>query len=311
DQGNREREVVLLGACLHSHPQELKSRTSSDINLLRAKNGLDNGVHFNAHVAEVNLSLDGLAIVRALLCDEPLRTLALRTPASFKLVLYVALKWAGWTTNPVDRAARETERELLKTILQSPLVDPYAYLEVVEPWASDYGVGSKEAAQGRRDLRRELRDLIAQQATEVVFNLLKMPAGISRLDEPNLWKGAKWMLLFPDSPLWRAPLRERLFETLGRAQADATIHQNCIDLLDYILGAVNGAEVSTPDHVKAIINDEEFTNRLWTAVVSRRIQYRMQENALSQRDTLITLGAVESALPVPEWLAQRRSPAVP
>ncbi|MBZ5623320.1 MAG: hypothetical protein LAQ69_32050 [Acidobacteriia bacterium] len=48
DQGNREREVVLLGACLHSHPQELKSRTSSDINLLRAKNGLDNGVHFRA-----------------------------------------------------------------------------------------------------------------------------------------------------------------------------------------------------------------------------------------------------------------------
>ena len=46
DQGNREREVVLLGACLHSHPQELKSRTPSDINLLRAKNGLDNGVHF-------------------------------------------------------------------------------------------------------------------------------------------------------------------------------------------------------------------------------------------------------------------------
>jgi len=46
DKGNREREVVSLGVCLRTHPQELKSKTSSDINLLRAKNGLDNGDHF-------------------------------------------------------------------------------------------------------------------------------------------------------------------------------------------------------------------------------------------------------------------------
>jgi len=30
DQGNREREVVSLRVCLRTHPQELKSRTSSD-----------------------------------------------------------------------------------------------------------------------------------------------------------------------------------------------------------------------------------------------------------------------------------------
>lgn len=250
-----------------------------------------------------------LALIGGLLSGEVTSVgVSLKTRQSFERILNSCLYWIHFRTNPADQVAREEERDFLLGFLAGELSGPDAYLEVLAPWAFlGWPAGPTDDRAGlERQLRNELADeLVARVATEAL-RLFRCHNGIQRLFEEGRLTALRYVLLSPSSPLWSEPMRSEFLATFDEAGKDSIIHENCVRFFDLLVLAIQrplgGLDWNA---VKGIPRDAEFTRRLWSAVVPRKIQYRIQSHILEGRDLLIQSGAPPELLSLPEWLASR------
>ena len=101
--------------------------------------------------------------------------------------------------------------------------------------------------------------------------------GILRVREKGRLQAFRYVLFNKTSPLLSGPMRSEFLSVLDEAAKDRIIHENCIEFFELLLsGLRDSLEGVVAAQVREIVRDEELSARIWKAVVSREIQYRMQ-----------------------------------
>lgn len=247
-----------------------------------------------------------LNLLRALMSDAPPKVAnALRSDAIFQKVLGGALYWIHFRTNASDKRAREVERDFLLWIVQNDPSKADAYLEVLKPWIylSDVGSFDQHAHELQTELRGELTARLLPHVAESVLALFGTASGISRLTERGRLTAYRYALFAVRSPLRSGSLKAKLFAILALAEGNSVIHENCIEFFQLLLSGMRGAQDGASlDDFRSFLNDADLIGRIWKSVVARRIQFRMHQDLLKDRQQLIEGGAPETVLPIPDWL---------
>jgi hypothetical protein len=262
-----------------------------------------------SHEGEMTAASQALALIDALAVDDAaLMRPLLRNPELFNRLLAAALSWIHFDGNPSDRTARREEKDILLKFSRSIGERSDEYLERLSPWSSEWEMGNfdQHSAELKSALRAELTAVLSARVAEATLGLFSLRDGIARLREKGRFLSFKFFLSHKSTPLRAEPLRSRLFVIFGDAGGNAVIHKNCLDLFEFLVGAARrGTDISTPDECREFLRDSGYSSRLWNAVVSRQIQYRMQLHILEARQELINSGVPEALLAIPGWLADR------
>lgn len=260
-------------------------------------------------IKEAQLSL--VLLRQVLLGEIALTARILDSPSSFAKIFDQSLKWLHFDRNPSEPAVRAEEHQFLIEIVNRHLdAGANAYLDVLRPWsmevAFDAGAIDVGSAAKRRGLRGDLIAIVEPAVAENVLNSLRKPNGISRLSEKGRGLAEKYVLLNPSSRLWADPVKQKLYGILKEVGDTSVGRENCLALFELLLsGLKSNLESVNSEDVKKLIKDETFVRAIWAGAVSRRIQYRHQMEFLKGRDLLVTSGAAESGMPLPDWLAER------
>jgi hypothetical protein len=114
---------------------------------------------------------------------------------------------------------------------------------------------------------------------------------------------ARWrhVLASIDGPFWSRI--DDVYEILARASGDAVIHENCSEFFRCLCAALKGETwpLKRDDVCGLLSRHAELAPRLWTAVLSRPIQFRLQSEYRDQRQELVAVGVEDGKLPLPDW----------
>lgn len=144
----------------------------------------------------------------------------------------------------------------------------------------------------------------ADIARNVVLSLTRQ-GGLIALMESEEKQSYMWVVMRPDSLFWIPPLQTNLYDTLNSAAENSIVHESCHELFRRI-----GDEFfQKPGIGKAFINaNKEGLELLWSAIMSKTLQYRVRKDLLETRNVVIKAGLSEEKLPIPEWLKPEPEP---
>jgi hypothetical protein len=77
---------------------------------------------------------------------------------------------------------------------------------------------------------------------------------------------------------------------------------NAVELLDLLLIALKDERGATARKAAEAFLQSGLLADVWTAATATPLQFRQLSDFRTARDALISLGAPESEMPVPEWL---------
>jgi hypothetical protein len=223
----------------------------------------------------------------------------------FKRLYGQASYWIGFSRNPRDKALRVQEEALLLKLLSSASLSLSTGLfDCIYP-ENEYP-GLDESAKPRAALREKCLRIVYEKAAEEAIHFFARDGAINSLAEQGRFFAVKCCLFQPDSPVWRAPLQERLINVVGSGRQNFAVYVNVRDFFGLLVqGLETGIDSIRRESVAAVLSNEEFVRSLWGTIVSRGIQYRLQISFLRGRQSLIQKGVSEALLPLTEDLDSR------
>jgi len=228
------------------------------------------------------------------------------TPERFGKVFDQYSHWIGFRKNKADLKQRKLEEKLILKLLSSASTEQsLGIYEQVLPdrWDFDMGDGTLPM---RKALRETCEQLVAPKAAEEAIGFMTREGAIHSLTEQGRLTGVKHCLFQRRPPVWTSKLRNILLATIRKGRTDPLIYVNVLDFFDLIVyGLERGIDSIGPRDVSNLLSDEKFVSTLWRTVTSRTIQYRLQVRFIQARQALITAGAAESSLPLPQELQAR------
>ncbi len=216
-------------------------------------------------------------------------------------------QWIGFRKNPGDLSQREREEQLILKLLSSATTALSGeILEVLLPdgWDFDIGDGTLEM---RETLRTRCQAIVGPKAAKEAIEFMAREGGIRSLTEPGRFRAVKYCLLDHRSPIWTSTLRDELLGVIRKGKDDQVIYANVCDYIEILARTLQsgGVDGVASAQIKDLLKDEELVRCVWTTVTSKPIQYRMQIGFLQTRQSLISGGALEAALPLSEELNAR------
>ena len=158
------------------------------------------------------------------------------------------------------------------------------------------------------ELRGTLTSILLPHISEIVLELFETAGGISRLRERGRMMAHRYVLFSGNSPLRSGSLRTKLFAILALAESNTIVHENCAALFQLLMSGMRGAQDGASlEDFRSIPRDADLAGRIWRSVVAKKIQFRMQQGLLKDRQQLIEGGTPQDSLPIPDWL----TPSVP
>ncbi len=217
--------------------------------------------------------------------------------------------WIAFRKNKSDQMARENEERMLMGLLSavSGELAPQI-LEHILPRSYDFYIGGDGSRSMRDALRERCLEKLAPKAAKESLRFFLRKDGIRTLTEPGRFLGIKYCLFDSQSPIRTGKLRTTFLALILRGLRKWDIYNNIIDYFQFLVRAAtqgSGEDFIQASEIQVLVKDTEFIRRLWTVVVSREIQYRMQMRFIEDRQALISLGADETALPMPAVLTTR------
>jgi KAP family P-loop domain len=235
------------------------------------------------------------------------------TPNRFKELHKKALYWIGFRKNVAERQLRQREKAALISLIDSASPDlSSGLLEAMKPWDPWARMGDgPEVVSLKKSLLSTCTKRLARNVSRHLFNFLNDRQSIRRLGEPKRFLAYKYLLFHPDSIPWGKRLRSEIYAMLKRARRNLDAFENACALLRLLTDALEYPDGDIgSEGVQMLIHDHKFIRSLWNAVLSRRIQWRLQVNFLTHRARLMKAGVPNSEMPISKAL-EERVPEVP
>jgi hypothetical protein len=227
------------------------------------------------------------------------------TPDRFKELYNKVNYWIGFRKNAPERLLRQREKALLLSLIDGAPPDLASeFLEAMKPWDPRATMGDgQDVTSLKKSLITICTKKLIKKVSQHLFNFLASPLSIRRLGEPGRYLAYKYLLFHPDSIPWGKRLRSEIHAMLRRARRDPVAFENACCLLRLLTEALEyrGGDIDYQG-VLMLVHDHTFIRSLWNAVLSRKIQWRLQVNFLTHRARLIKAGVPESQMPMPKSL---------
>lgn len=241
-----------------------------------------------------------LALLRELIRGKlpaPIIRRLVEEPARFGAFLMVALKWAHFHTNPSDKAARLSEKAVLAEWLAAVGDDTFISLTDLINRRDD----PFDQPQ-RRALKDDLLDESKERLAILALSKLAVLDGFREFFDHARNAAMRPLLFDPVGPIWTGGGAARTAEVLATAPDDRTVQENARLWLVLACCAQKGEFEVDGATVSAFMGATDPVPTLWAAAVAGQLQFRMLFDTRKLRDELISFGAEETALPVPDWL---------
>jgi KAP family P-loop domain len=320
----KEFHELLVGWKKNSHPETISawiiehsaanSVDPADIQteifdtLLSA---IDNAAFDAAHASTVEGNASHCAEANALLTltKQFLNLPQMLTPERFGKVYQKALYWIAFRTNEVDRALRESEREMLLELIDRACDDQAPrMLETIKPWESwAFPHNDGKITELMVTIQRECVARLLPKVERAFVIYLDRPESLRFLLTPEGSPAFRYILASKARLPWGTIVRKAVLNMVQAAEADANSFEKANELLKLLHDAFgNSPQYLSLESSKAIVSNRDFTAALWKGATSRRFQSRMLNVYLAMRDSLIGLGANEEDLPLDPELARAK-----
>lgn len=232
----------------------------------------------------------------------------------FRKVYGQFMQWIAFRKNPGDQLQRKREEQVLVNLLASASVELSAdILGDILPDGCEFDIGDGSLAM-KQALRKKCHEIVAPRAAKEGLSFLTRDGGILSLTEHGRFPAIKYCLFNRRSPVWTTELRDEFLGLIGKGQDDDIIYSNVREYMDLVVrglqlgGGIDGIGVR---EISELLKDEEFVQLLWRTATSREIQYRLQMSFLEARQSLISSGASEAAMPLTKELEARVEEVAP
>jgi hypothetical protein len=274
-----------------------------------------NAEHEKAAAAAESISLEEQedhlkeAAVLLRMMEQFLRLPGCLTPQRFRGLHDKILHYIEFRRNPGDQNLRILEREMLLSLLGDVAdADAPDFLSVLKPWDYRRLSADPEKPHGTK-LQDDCVVLLEPKVERAFIASLQLPESIRRLANFEQFRSFIWIFLSDERLPWDRLTKNAVFSLIERGNRDRVSFQKLIDLLRLLRQAGAANSMMSKAGARVVVSDRQFTAAIWQVVISKTIQYRMQDMVMGYRAVLIDLGANETDLPLSPELAERYTSA--